>query len=113
MTESRYDAAGVNKGLEQLPGWTFRDGAIRRSYQTDGWSVTMLVVNAIAWVCEAANHHPELGVSWAKVEVALNTHSAKGITDKDFETAALIEGAVRWTPGEKSALRSRPEPLVR
>lgn len=113
MTETPYDAPGVNQRLESLPGWTFRDGAIRRTYQTDGWPVTMLVVNAIAWVCETADHHPDLAVSWARVEVALNTHSAKGITDKDFETAALIEGAVRWTPGKQSALRRRPDPLVR
>jgi 4a-hydroxytetrahydrobiopterin dehydratase len=113
MAETPYDATTISQRLKELPEWTFRDGAIRRSYQTDGWRVTMLVVNAIAWVCEAADHHPDLAVSWARVEVALNTHSAKGITGRDFETAALIEGAVRWTPGEQSTLRRRPDPLVR
>lgn len=48
-----------------------------------------------------------------RVEVALHTHSAKGITDRDFETATMIESAVRWTPGAGSALRGRPTPLVR
>ena len=113
MAEQTHDAAAIAERLEALPEWSFRDGAIRRSYQTDGWPVTMLVVNAIAWVCETADHHPDLAVSWGRVEVALHTHSARGITDQDFETATMIEGAVRWTAGPGSALRSRPSPLVR
>ena len=113
MAEQIHDAAAIAGRLEALPGWTFRDGAIWRSYQTDGWPITMLVVNAIAWVCETADHHPDLAVSWGRVEVALHTHSATGITDRDFETATMIESAVRWTPGPGSALRGRPTPLVR
>ncbi len=99
--------------LTSLPGWTFTDGAIRRTYQTDGWRGTMLVTNAIAFICEAADHHADLAVSWPAVSVALSTHSAKGITAKDFEVAALIEAQVLWKPGRDSDLTGPTKPFVR
>ena len=98
--------------LAGLSGWEHRDGAIRRAYTTSGWANTMLVVNAIAFAAEAAGHHPDLSVSWSRVEVALWTHSAKGITALDFETAALIDRTVAWHPGPGSALPGPPAPLV-
>lgn len=57
-----------------------------------------MLVNAIGFIAEAADHHPDLAVSWAKVWVKLQTHSAGGITDKDFTLAQLIEKAVLWRP---------------
>ncbi len=99
--------------LTSLPGWTFTDGAIRRTYKTDGWRGTMLVTNAIAFICEAADHHADLAVSWPAVSVALSTHSAKGITAKDFEVAELIEAQVLWKPGRDSDLTGPTRPFVR
>ena len=51
---------------------------------------TLLLVNAIGFLCEAAYHHADLAVTWAKVWVKLMTHSAGGITDKDFALARKI-----------------------
>ncbi len=64
-----------------------------------------MLVNAIGYVAEAAYHHPDLTVTWAKVWVKLQTHSAGGITDKDFELARKIEDIVLWRPA--GARRSR------
>ncbi len=111
--ERTYDPKEIEGRLAGLEGWGYRDGAIRRTYTTDGWRTTMLVVNAIAWACEAADHHPDLLVRWSTVEVALNTHSAKGITDRDFETARLIEQTLRWRPPAGAALSGPSAPLVR
>ena len=95
----------VTKRLEEeLPAWEYRDGWIRRKYKTIGWPYTMLVVNAVAHLAEAACHHPDLSVSYAEVHVKLMTHSSKGITDKDFELATLIENHLLWSPPEGSAL---------
>ena len=46
-----------------------------------------MLVNAIGYLAEAAWHHPDLAVTWGKVWVKLKTHSAGGITDKDFALA--------------------------
>ena len=88
----------------ELPNWTYREGWIRREFKTGGWPFTLMVVNAVGYLAEAAFHHPDLNVSYAQVTVKLNTHSAKGITEKDFALAKKIEAAVTWLPEEGSAL---------
>jgi 4a-hydroxytetrahydrobiopterin dehydratase len=47
------------------------------------------------------------------VEVALNTHSAGGITEKDFELARLVEQTALWRPGQESAFRGTPKKFVK
>jgi 4a-hydroxytetrahydrobiopterin dehydratase len=71
-----------------------------------------MLVNIIGYLAEAAYHHPDLTVTWAKVWVKLNTHSAGGITDKDFELARRIEDAVLWRPSG-GALTGTPNKFVR
>lgn len=73
----------------------------------------MLVANAIAFICEAADHHADLTVTWPRVGVALSTHSAGGITTKDFEVAELIERQVSWKPGSNSSLSGPAKPFVK
>ena len=89
---------------KELPDWELRDGWIRRKYKTGGWPHTLMLVNAIGYIAEAAFHHPDLSVSWAEVHVKLSTHSAKGITDNDFELAKKIEASVTWAPSAEQSL---------
>ncbi len=103
------------KLARELPNWFYEDGWIRRKYKTSGWKATMLVVNTIGHLAEAAWHHPDLTVSYAFVIVKLCTHSAKGLTDKDFELASKIEEVIQWQPtkvalakGLVSALEGTP-----
>ena len=95
----------------ELPNWTYEDGWIRRKYRTSGWKSTLMVVNTIGHLAEAAWHHPDLTVSYAFVNVKLMNHAAKGITDKDFALAAKIEDVVLWQPGavEGSPLEGTPD----
>src|ERR1700704_3459251 len=85
--EPTYTESQIAERLRELPGWYFEDGWIRRAYKTDGWPTTLMLVNAIGFYAEAAYHHPDLAVSWGRVEVALNTHSAGGLTAQDVELA--------------------------
>lgn len=96
---------------DQLPNWRLEDGWIRRKYKTGGWKGTLMVVNTVGHLAEAAWHHPDLTVSYAFVTVKLMNHAAKGITDKDFELAKKIEEVVMWQPGavEGSALEGTPD----
>ena len=96
--ETTYDEAQIAERLRALPGWYLEDGWIRRVYKTDGWPITLMLVNAIGFVAEAADHHPDLSVTWARVTVKLSTHSAGGITGKDFELARQIEDLALWRP---------------
>lgn len=96
---------------EQLPHWYLEDGWIRRKYKTSGWKGTLMVINTVGHLAEAAFHHPDLAASYAFVIVKLMNHEAKGVTDKDFELALKIEEVIMWQPGkdEHSALTGTPD----
>ena len=96
---------------DELPKWTFAEGWIRRKYKASGWKGTLMVVNTVDHLAEAAWHHPALTVSYAFVTVKLMNHTAEGITDKYFELARKIEAVVRWRPGseEGTALEGTPD----
>lgn len=93
-----------------LAHWRHANGALVRIYRTKDWRATLLVAGAVAHLAEVAWHHPELVLNYASLEVRLNTHSANGITDKDFDLARRIEALVRWRPGaEGGALEGLPD----
>jgi 4a-hydroxytetrahydrobiopterin dehydratase len=99
----------ADKLAKELPHWFLENGWIRRKYKTSGWKATMMVVNTVGHLAEAAWHHPDLTVSYAFVIVKLCTHDAKGITDKDFELATKIEQVIAWQPAEEEgALTGTP-----
>ena len=97
-----------------LEGWYFdpEGGWLRRKYATDGWQATLMLVNAVGYLCEAAWHHADLSVTWGKLWVKLKTHSAGGITDKDFALARKIEEVVLWRPEAGSPLEGTPNRFV-
>ncbi|MBI1868700.1 MAG: 4a-hydroxytetrahydrobiopterin dehydratase [Methylocystis sp.] len=93
----------------QLPHWRYDNGWIKRTFHTHGWKGTLMAINAVGHLAEAAWHHPDIAASYAWVEVKLMTHTAKGVTDKDFELARKIEEVVCWRPGrDGGALEGTP-----
>lgn len=111
-SEKVYTDAEVEAKLAAaLPQWSLKDGWIRRTYKTSGWKGTLMAVNTIGHLAEAAWHHPDLNVSYAFVTVKLVNHAAKGITDKDFALAQKIEEVLMWQPGldEDGPLEGTPE----
>lgn len=109
-TERVYNEQEIQQKLtSELPHWYYEDGWIRRKYKTSGWKGTLMVVNTVGHLAEAAWHHPDLTVSYAFVIVKLCTHTAKGITAKDFTLAKKIEEVIQWQPGtEGGALEGTP-----
>jgi 4a-hydroxytetrahydrobiopterin dehydratase len=117
MEEPRSDLAVLDdeavraRLAGELPHWYLEGGTIRRRYRTTGWKGTLMVVNTVGHLAEAAWHHPDLTVSYAFVVVKLTTHSAKGITARDFALARKIEEVVQWQPGREpgSMLEGTPQ----
>ncbi|MDP8568655.1 4a-hydroxytetrahydrobiopterin dehydratase [Methylophilus aquaticus] len=112
MSEQVLSEQALQQQLsEHLPHWFFEEGWIRRKYKTSGWKGTLMVVNTVGHLAEAAWHHPDLTVSYAFVIVKLCTHSAKGITMKDIELARKIEEVVQWQPAliAGTALEGTPQ----
>ena len=110
--EKTYDEAQIAERLASLHGRFLEGGWIRRHYKTEGWPTTLMLVTAIGYCAEAAYHHPDLAVTYARVTVKLSTHSAGGITDKDFELARKIEELALWRP-TGGALEGTPNKFVR
>ena len=93
-----YDDTEINERLAPLRGWRHVEGAIERRFRTASFKASLMVVTTIGHLCEAAWHHPEMTVGFNTVVVRLWTHTAKGVTDKDFELAAKIEEVIGWRP---------------
>ena len=108
--ERTYSEEEIKARLgRELPRWYYENGWIRRKYKTHSWKSTLMVINTVGHLAEAAWHHPDITASYAWVEVRLMNHAAKGITDKDFELARKIEEVVQWQPGkEGGALEGTP-----
>jgi 4a-hydroxytetrahydrobiopterin dehydratase len=107
MADRIYEPDEIPTKLAQLglDHWTYENDWIRRKYNTDGWPQTLMAVNAIGYLCEAAWHHADFAISWGKLTVKLQTHDVGGkITDKDFDLATKIEELVLYRPAADSAL---------
>ena len=102
----------LQEALGGLPGWEVRDGWLRRAFTTPGWPHTMLLTSAIGYVAEAAWHHPDLTIGYAKVTVKLQTHRDRAVTTSDVELARRIEEVACWQPPEESSLAGFPKRWV-
>ena len=90
--ERTYNETEIAERLKALPGWYYEDGWIRRVYKTDGWPTTLMLVNAVGYLAEAAYHHPDLTVTWGRITVKLQNHAAGGITRQGFRAGAKDRG---------------------
>ena len=86
LTDSEIEA-----GLADLPGWELDDDAIVRDFDRGDFVGAVDFLNAILPIAEAANHHPDVGISWKDVTVSISTHSEGGITAGDLALAAQID----------------------
>ena len=107
LTEEQLKTA-----LADLPGWEVRDGWLRRTFNTPGWSHTLMLAQTIAYLADAAYHHPDLKLGYAACTVLLQTHKVKGLTMHDVELAKKITEVALWKPPEGSALEGYPKKWV-
>jgi 4a-hydroxytetrahydrobiopterin dehydratase len=84
----------IQTKLSQLDGWTRQGDAIETVKTFDGFPSAISFVNKLVDPAEAAGHHPDLSVSYNKVTITLSTHDMGGLTNKDFDMAATINGLV-------------------
>ncbi|GAC1484156.1 MAG: 4a-hydroxytetrahydrobiopterin dehydratase [Candidatus Dormibacteria bacterium] len=92
-SRSLLDSTEAAARLATLAGWHIDGSELVKSYKFKNFVQAVAFVNAITTVAEAQNHHPDLLVRWGEVTVRVSTHSAGGLTAKDFELAAAIDRA--------------------
>ncbi len=91
MHPDRLTDIPIHRALGQLPGWARKGDEIVKSYAFPNFAAGLAFVNRVARIAEAASHHPDIELRYAKVVCHLSTHSAGGITQKDLDLAAAIE----------------------
>ena len=91
MTMARLDDAAIAERLARLQGWERVGDEIRKEYRFADFAEAMGFVTRVALRAEAMNHHPDILVRYSKVSLALTSHDASGLTDRDFRLAALID----------------------
>ena len=84
-------AADIETSLADLPGWTLAGDRIGKDFKFANYRETVAFVNAVAWIAERENHHPDLHVGYDRCHVELSTHSAGGVSENDLILAARIE----------------------
>lgn len=77
--------------LKSLPGWMLDGSEIKKSYKLKDFITAMAFVNKVAGLAESMDHHPDIFIKYNKVTLTLSTHSAGGLTEKDFELAREVE----------------------
>ena len=82
----------INTALGTLRGWARSGASITSTVELADFREAMLFTGAVAYLAEAANHHPDILVhGWNKVRLSLTNHAAGGLTATDFEMAAAFD----------------------
>lgn len=76
---------------EQPLGWRLMDGALEKSFRFKDFHHSIGFVNAVAFIANAENHHPDLAVSFSQCTVRFNTHDVNGISVNDFLCASKVD----------------------
>jgi 4a-hydroxytetrahydrobiopterin dehydratase len=78
--------------LKDVPGWELAEDtkSIKRRFEFKGFYKCMSFVNAMAWIANAENHHPDFATGYNYCEVTFMTHAIDGLSDNDFICAAKI-----------------------
>jgi 4a-hydroxytetrahydrobiopterin dehydratase len=80
--------------MSDAPGWSLTNGSIEKTFNFKNYFETIAFVNALAWICNTQDHHPDLAVSYSRCVVRFNTHSVGGISINDFICAAQVNELV-------------------
>lgn len=90
-TPLKLDENQIATHLTRLPGWEREATSIVKAFRFKNYYETMAFVNASAWISHQEDHHPDLEVGYNVCNVRYSTHSAGGLSQKDFDCAARIE----------------------
>lgn len=84
----------IGQYLGMVSGWAAVDGAIEKTYEFANYHETIAFVNALAWIANREDHHPDLAVSYSRCAVRFNTHSVGGLSINDFICAAKLDALI-------------------
>lgn len=80
----------IKDWMKKLPEWELESDHIERLFEFDDFTQAIDFVNSVADIAESEEHHPDMDIRYNKVRVLLSTHSAGGLTERDFEVARKV-----------------------
>jgi 4a-hydroxytetrahydrobiopterin dehydratase len=86
-------AETIESRLRNLPGWRVEAGELVRTFEFADFRAALRFVNQVGELAERAGHHPDIDIRYNRVRLALTTHDAGGLTDKDFDLADRADRA--------------------
>ncbi len=87
----KLSAEEIARKTAELPRWHYEQNALNRSLRFREFMGAIDFINRVAQLAEALDHHPDLHLSYTRLTLVCSTHSAGGVTDKDFELAREID----------------------
>ena len=84
-------ADAVTSHLAQVKGWQLCSGALEKAHHFGNFHETMAFMNAVAWICHAEDHHPDVTLGYGHCVLRFSTHSVGGISINDFICAAKVD----------------------
>lgn len=93
----------IDEVLRDRPAWRREGDTLVRTVRCPTFQDAMALVNQVADAAEAADHHPDVDIRWRRVTFRLTTKAADGLTRRDAEMAATIDGLV---PAQAAGLES-------
>ena len=88
----------VAEQLQRLPHWTLQGDQIERLLTFENFVDAMIFVNRVAEIAEEEGHHPDIRIVYNHVTLALSSHDAGGLTQKDFQMAQRIDSLAGLRP---------------
>jgi 4a-hydroxytetrahydrobiopterin dehydratase len=91
---SRLSDIEIQRALGTRTGWSRRGIALTRTFEFPTFAAGIAFVNRVAEAADKMDHHPDIDIRYTKITFSLSTHSAGGITSKDFTLAEAIDNLV-------------------
>ena len=96
MSIQKFNSHQITQAMQNIKGWALEpdESFMNKQWQFDSFKTAMEFIAKVAEIAERHNHHPEFLSVYRKMRVRLSTHDASGLTQKDFDLAAAIDGLI-------------------
>jgi len=95
MSRVKLEGEELARRLAELPSWKLDNGRIQKSFSFPDFQTGLDFVNRVGAEAERQGHHPDIHLTWGRVDVEISTHDAGGLTASDFALAAGTDQAFR------------------
>ena len=87
----KLEESEANSALDTVSGWSIKDEKLTKDFKFETYKDGVVFASAVGFVADKLNHHPDIQIGYAKVNISVNTHDVGGLSPYDFELARRID----------------------